>query len=280
MKNSKAILMFGVSLLAGIAAAGLATRWISRQTTASTTPVVVAARDIDLGTPLSRDMLKLVEWPNSSELGDAVADPARLDGRVLNANVRRGEPIVETRLAPVGAKGGLSAVIADGNRAITVKVNEVVGVAGFALPGNYVDILVNIHDDHDKALSKIVLEKILVLAVAQEAARDETKPKVVDAVTLQVTPEQAEKVDLARSVGSLSLVLRNQTDGDSTATMGARKEDLLKLAVTEAPAKPIAAATPRPVVRPAPVVAAPVPAPAPREKVEIIKGVQRSDVDF
>jgi pilus assembly protein CpaB len=277
MKNTRTILMFGVSLLAGIAAAVLAMRWMSHETTAATTPVVVAARDIDLGTPLARDMLKLVNWPTSSELGDSVSDPARLDGRVVNANVRRGEPIVETRLAPVGAKGGLSAVIADGNRAITVKVNEVIGVAGFALPGNFVDILVNTHDDHDRPLSKIVLERILVLAVAQEAARDETKPKVVDAVTLQVTPEQAEKVDLARSVGNLSLVLRSQTDGDSTVTAGARKEDLLKLAASE-PAAKVVAAAPRAAVRPVPAAA--LPTPAPRERVEIIKGVQRSDVDL
>jgi len=277
MKNTRAVVMFGVSLIAGAAAAWIANQWISSRTTATVTPVVVAARDIDLGTPLSRDMLKVVDWPSASALGDAVADPAKLESRVLNVNVRRGEPIVEARLAPVGAKGGLSAVIAGGNRAITVKVNEVVGVAGFALPGNYVDILVNTRDDKDKALSKIVLEKILVLAVAQEAARDETKPKVVEAVTLQVTPEQAEKLDLARSIGNLSLVLRNQTDGDSTATTGARKEDLLRLAVVEDPLKRAMSALARsgtPPTRPAPAPA------VPKEKVEIIKGVQRSDVDF
>jgi pilus assembly protein CpaB len=280
MKNAKAILMFGVSLLAGAAAAGLAIRWVSNQTTAVTTPVVVAARDIDLGTPLSADMLKTVEWPKASALSDSIGDSVRLDGRVLNGNVRRGEPIVEARLAPVGAKGGLSAVIAEGNRAITVKVNEVIGVAGFALPGNYVDILVNTHDDRDRPLSKIVLERILVLAVAQEAARDETKPKVVDAVTLQVTPEQAEKIDLARSVGSLSLVLRNQTDGGPTVTAGARKEDLLKIATVEPLVKQVpAVASKAKLAPPAPVLPVPAPMP-PKDKVEIIKGVQRSDVDL
>jgi pilus assembly protein CpaB len=277
MKNTRAIVMFGVSLIAGVGAAIVATQWISHKATVATTPVVVAARDVNLGTPLTRDMLKVVEWPNSSELADAYSDPARLESRVPNVDIRRGEPIIEGRLAPVGAKGGLSAVIPDGNRAITVKVNEVVGVAGFALPGNYVDILVNAHDDRDKPLSKIVLERILVLAVAQEVGRDETKPKVVDAVTLQVTPEQAEKLDLARSIGTLSLVLRNQTDGDSTITGGARKEDLLKLAVIEEAPRPAPPAAPRPVVQRAPIIAAP---PVSKEKVEIIKGVQRSDVDL
>ena len=110
-----------------------------------------------------------------------------------------------------------SAIIGPGMRAISVRVNEVVGVAGFALPGSYVDVMVHTKVDDpargkDGEIPKIVLEHILVLAVAQEAGRDDTKPKVVSAVTLEVTPEQAEQLDLARSVGNLSLVLRNQLD--------------------------------------------------------------------
>jgi pilus assembly protein CpaB len=147
--------------------------------------------------------------------------------------VLRGEPILESKLAPLGATGGLSAVIAKGNRAMTVRVNDVVGVAGFALPGNYVDIVVNTEDESvkadnvNKSISKIVLEHMLVLAVAQEQGRDDTKPKVVNAVTLEVTPEQAEKLDLARSVGSLSLVLRNQIDTSLVVTNGSTKKNLL-----------------------------------------------------
>lgn len=135
-----------------------------------------------------------------------------LDSRVVKVNVVRGEPLMEAKLAPEGSAGGLSGVIAEGKRAITVRVNDVIGVAGFALPGNKVDILVNAKDEHTKPISKIVLEQILVLAVAQNLGRDETKAKLVDAVTLEVSPEQAEKLDLARSIGSLSLVLRNQVD--------------------------------------------------------------------
>ena len=110
-------------------------------------------------------------------------------------------------------------------------MNEVVGVAGFALPGTFVDIMVNTQEegakrDSDHSVSKIVLERILVLAVAQEADRDDTKPKVVNAVTLEVTPEQAEMLDLARSVGTLSLVLRNQGDPDAASTAGATKAKL------------------------------------------------------
>jgi pilus assembly protein CpaB len=124
-------------------------------------------------------------------------------------------------------------VVPPGKRAMTVRVNDVVGVAGFALPGTTVDVLVNTqHEggrrgDVDRAVSKIVLERILVLAVAQEADRDTSRPKVVSAVTLEVTPDQAEKLDLARSVGTLSLVLRNPADPQDAATVGATKAALL-----------------------------------------------------
>ena len=133
----------------------------------------------------------------------------------MRTSLARGEPVIESKLAPVGTKGGLSAVIADGSRAITVRVNDVVGVAGFALPGNYVDVIVNTQEQQGKtdgqSISKIVLEHILVLAVAQQVSRDDTAPKVVNAVTLEVTPDQAERLDLARSVGTLSLVLRKRS---------------------------------------------------------------------
>ena len=119
-------------------------------------------------------------------------------------------------------------------------------------------------------ISKIVLERILVLAVAQEANRDETKPKVVNAVTLEVTPEQAERLDLARSVGNLSLVLRNQIDSDPSATAGITKAMLLRTAAAEKPA-PAKAEAPRR------VVARPRPAAAPRSDcVEVIRGVAKS----
>ncbi len=162
-----------------------------------------------------------------------------------------------------------------------------VGVAGFALPGNFVDILVNTqgeqernsNDGKDPSISKIVLERILVLAIAQEAHRDDTKPKVVNAVTLELSPEQTETLDLARSVGTLSLVLRNQVDPDSAPTEGATKTSLLGLAkAAPAPAAPAAKAvvkaTPRAAVRRAPSQ------PQLAERVEVIKGLDRTTQQF
>jgi len=135
----------------------------------------------------------------------------------------------------------------------------VIGVAGFALPGNYVDILVNLQapsrdfGQADNSISKIVLERILVLAVAQDSVVDDTKARVVNAVTLELAPEQVEKLDLARSIGSLSLVLRNQVDPQPANTEGATRESVLGLP----PAKPVAAApAPAPAAAPAPVAQA------------------------
>jgi pilus assembly protein CpaB len=204
-----------------------AANWSSGARSSSTAKVVVAAKDIPLGTPLTAPFLKVVEWPQANVLPGSFQDVTALEGRVVKTTLVQGEPIIEPKLAPRGASGGLAASIAEGRRAITVKVNEVVGVAGFALPGNFVDVLVNMKEGQEKPVSKIVLEHILVLAIAQEATRDDTKPKVVNAVTLEVTPQQAERLDLARSVGNLSLVLRNQTDSQAAPTAGARPGELL-----------------------------------------------------
>lgn len=245
MKNPRALVMVIISIIIGLGAVVLASRWVNKQATVQSSKVVVAAADVDLGTPLSPQMLKIADWPSGSVPVGAFTDIKALDTRVLKTSVSRGEPVLESKLAPLGATGGLSAVIKEGNRAMTVRVNDVVGVAGFALPGNYVDIVVNTVDETAKAadgnnsISKIVLEHILVLAVAQEQNRDETKPKVVNAVTLEVTPDQAEKLDLARSVGSLSLVLRNQIDASIAATGGSTKKDLLN-GTTQPAAAPVA----------------------------------------
>jgi pilus assembly protein CpaB len=239
MNNSRAIFMLLLATAAGLAAVVFGSRWMISQSSASTAKVVVATADISLGQRITPDVLKVVDWPTTSVPPGAFNDVQKLDGRVLKESTLHGEPVLESKLSPVGTVGGLSAVINEGKRAITVRVNDVIGVAGFALPGNYVDIIVNTEKDpgmatsaqRDQHISKIVLEKILVLAIAQEVARDETKPKVVDAVTLEVTPDQAEKIDLARSIGTLSLVLRNQVDPQAATTAGATRSTLLDVAV-------------------------------------------------
>jgi pilus assembly protein CpaB len=294
VKNTRAIIMIFVAVLLGVAAVILASQWIAKQTATNSASVVVARVDIDPGTKLAPEMLKVVAWPGGNVPAGAVAEPKMLSDRVLKLGVQRDEPILESKLAPVGTKGGLSAVVAPGMRAITVHVNEIIGVAGFTLPGNYVDIMVNTTDDtgahkptHNQVISKIVLQHILVLAVAQEATRDETKPKVVNAVTLEVTPEQAEKLDLARSVGSLSLVLRNQVDSEPSEVAAIDKRELLygdnELLAKPAPVKrePVRRRAIRHHPAPSKAKSEPAPAPeAPKDCVEVVRGMTRYNECF
>jgi pilus assembly protein CpaB len=274
--------MLGISVLIAAVAVYFASRWLAQQGDIATAKVVVAKSEIAPGTPITPEVVSVADWPRTSVPKGAFDNAAKLKDRVSSTSVSTGEPILETKLAPVGSKGGLSAVITPGKRALTVKVNEIVGVAGFALPGNYVDIMVNTQDERGNPISKIVLEKILVLAVAQEAERDPTKPKVVSAVTLELSPEDSERLDLARSIGSLSLVLRNQLDSNDLASAGARRGDVLSLREAPAPAPAAGAQNgtqPKVVVKR--VYVRPKPAPAPEvEKIEVIKGLTRTEVQF
>lgn len=291
MKNIRAIVILAVAVAAGFVAMMMANSWLAdRAKEVASVKVVVAAKDIELGTELTPQVLETVDWPQQSvppgafsNVQSLLGNPGQTAPRVIRIGVQKGEPVLESKLAPVGAKAGLAAIVADGKRAMTVSVNEIVGVAGFALPGNYVDILLNTTEDdrgaaaNEKRVSRTVLERVLVLAVAQTAKRDETTPRVVSAVTLEVTPQEAEKIDLARSVGSLTLVLRNQVDVKPVETDGVHKSALFSGAATELKAQMKVAD-----------VAAPPPAPKPRAakaakssvggQVEVIRGVSRSTV--
>jgi pilus assembly protein CpaB len=286
MKNARAIGVLAVSVILGLVATAMAVSWVSQKGSVSANKIVVAAADIELGSRIAPPMLAMVDWPSGSVPQGAFKDIKELQDRVARTSIQRGEAILGAKLAPEGTKGGLSAVITDGKRAMTVRVNDVVGVAGFALPGNYVDVMVNTHRDKDGAkaneenqqISKTVLEHVLVLAVAQEAGRDDTKPKVVSAVTLELSPGDAEKLDLARNIGSLSLVLRNQVDKQPVATAGFTKKQLFgdaePLFVKVADSRPTTAKT----VQRVKVAqrAAPVPAASPANCVEVIHNNTRT----
>ena len=296
MKNTRTFIVLAVAILSGLMAVILASRWLNHQSTSGITRIAVATTEISLGQRLTPELVRLVDWPRDSLPPGSHADIGKLEGRVLKTALQRGEPVLDAKLAPIGTQGGLSAVIAEGKRAITVRVNDVIGVAGFALPGNYVDIIVNTQREgdrtnRDQSISKTVLEKILVLAVAQEVGRDETKPRVVNAVTLEVSPGEAEKIDLARSVGSLSLVLRNQVDPGAIRTAGATKADLLALqASVAAPPAAEKQSTPKhsasvqrrvaaPSVTPAPIAATPTVVPPSLKSAEcigVINGLRSS----
>jgi pilus assembly protein CpaB len=239
----------------------------------------------------------VVQFPKESTPDGAFDTPEKLAGRVAVVNIAAKEPITESRLAPEGTAAGLSAVIPEGYRAMTVKVDDAAGISGFITPGTLVDVVVVI-DPREGAgnqdpVSKIVLQNIKVLANGQniDKPKDEREAQSVKAVTLQVTPEQAEKLALASSEGRLQLVMRNQIDQGDEQTPGVNKRSLLTgEAATQAP-EPGSLKSEQPkqetkaVRRSAPVAkpaaAAPAaPQPTPRASVEMIEGAKKRSVDF
>ncbi len=280
--NKRPVLMMAVAAAVALVSVSVAAVWLQKKDENSTIKVVVATRDLQIGTRLQPSMLETVSWPVSAPIKSPLNSTDKAYDRVINMPVLKGEPILETKLAALGQQGGLSSVLKDGKRAVTVKVNEIVGVAGFALPGNFVDVMANIPDKDNNPVSKIVLERIQVLAVAQDVASTENKPRVVSAVTLEVTPQEAEIIDLARSVGALSLVLRSQVDAASVETIGSRKADLLERtgqlgkqaadAISRAGKnEPVQTVAARQVKR-----ANPVTPPKVTEKLEVIRGMSKS----
>lgn len=196
--------------------------------TTTETSLVVATSVINPGQAIESTQLKLLPWPKSNVPEQSFTKASLVIGRIAKQTIYSGELLLEPKLAAVDAKGGLASTIETGKRAISVRVNDVVGVAGFALPGSYVDVLVSAKDAANVPFSTTVLTRVKVLAVAQETQSDQMKPKVVNAVTLELTPIEAEKLDLARSIGALSLVLRSENDVADVDSAGTRLDDILR----------------------------------------------------
>lgn len=218
--------LVALALLLGALAAFVAAKWLGGG--GEGPHVVMAAQAIAPGHVIADVDVKLVPWPTTDIPAGSAIDKNQVVGRVARQAIYPGEAILETDLAPVGARGGLEAAIEPGKRAITVRVNDVIAVAGFAHPGSYVDVLVSAKDQKGEQFSMIVLNRVKILAIAQETQSDPSQPKVVNAVTLELTPEEAESLDLARNVGSLTLVLRNETDRNQTSSDGVQMNELLQ----------------------------------------------------
>ena len=187
--------------------------------------VILAARNLDSGTLIKDPDLKTGSWTGALPAG-ALAKKEDIVGRGVLAAIVEGEPIQETRLAPRGAGAGLAAMIPAGMRAVAIRVNEVVGVGGFVVPGMRVDILISGTPPNGEGrlgnLTKTMLQNIEVLSAGQDTRRDaEGKPILVPVVNLLVTPEQAEKLSLAASQTTIQLVLRNPLDTKVADTPGA-----------------------------------------------------------
>ncbi len=186
-------------------------------------PIAVAAVDLQWGTQLKPEMIKTAPFLKESLPVGYFTRTADLNNRVVIAPIKKGEPVVEHRLAPNSIKtGGVSAVLESGKRAVAVKGDKVMGISGFVNPGNRVDVLVTLKDPKTKLdKTKVVLENIPVLATGTQIQKNEKgEPAPVDVYTLEVTLEDAEKLSLAASEGKLQFALRNITDAEPVLTKG------------------------------------------------------------
>ncbi len=219
--------------------------------------VIVAAVDLPIGTPLSEDDLEILIWPVDALPAGTAMDKEALIGRPLIYPVFKGEPILTAKLALEGSGAGLAAVIEEGMRAVSIRVDEVVAVAGFVVAGTHVDIMLTGNPGPgEEPLTQTILEDVLVLAAGQSIQPDaEGKPQTVNVVTFLCTPDDAAKVVLAASEGRIQLVLRNsveqedQVAGNELPKIGRRE---LFGSAAPAPRRVAAAPAPAPIAPPAP----------------------------
>jgi pilus assembly protein CpaB len=237
--------------------------------------VVVATKPLAMGTRLNAGDLKVVAWPSSSPVANSHADTTdttKVVNRGLIASVLENEPITESKMAPLEAGAGLSPSIPPGMRAMSVKVDEVVGVAGFVVPGTKVDVLVTLRRGQDDSMTRTVVSNLQVLTAGTRYDQDKLKdgePIPSTVVTLMVSPTDAEKITLAQSEGKIMLALRNPLDTEQTDTPGVRSAGLLGQA---APPPVVRKITAKPVV-----VAPPVAPSSTFYTVEAIRAAKRTE---
>lgn len=245
-----------------------------------TIDTLVAARPIAAGTMLTRDHVKVVQWPAGARLEGSLGDPRTVVDRGAIVSIAANEPVTEAKLAAIGAGAGLPPTIPPGMRAMSVRVNEVVGVAGFVVPGTRVDVLVTFESrgQASDSVARVVVSNVQVLTAGtrfdQEKARQDNRPIPTSVVTLLVTPEDAQRVALAAAEGRLMLTLRNPLDNAPTESAGIRAGGLMG----QPPPPPVEAPRPRPrtaLVAAAPVLPPPPPPPTPYT-VEAIRGAKRT----
>ncbi len=301
MRNKRLIIASAAAVLCGLLGVMLITRYLSsvQAHTKDLGNVVVAKIEIPLGEKITAEQLTLMPIPNGSAPEGAFRQLDQVVGRVAIVPLGVRETITSMKLAPEGTGGGLPAVIPEGYRAMTVKVDDVVGVSGFIMPGSFVDVVAIVvppaaqNGDRRDPISKIVLQNIKVLASGAkiDSPENQREPSSVKAVTLQVTPEQAEKLVLAANEGKLQLVMRNYSDQNDTKTTGADKTTLLG-GDSYVPQPPAPSAqeqvktAPRrstPVKQPTvakPSSEEPVAKPVSRKSIELIEGAKRREVEI
>jgi pilus assembly protein CpaB len=216
----------------------------------ATQDVIVATKDIPPGTAIEKDMVKLAPWPKTSLPLGTFTTPEQVVGKVNKVKAVANEPILQSKLAGEGA--GLTVLLTPGSRAMAVKVDEIIGVSGFIAPNDHVDVIATLvppgKSDGDEKFSKIVLQNKRVLSVAQSVEQKEGKAQVARSITLEVSPEESEKLSLAQLQGELILALRAVGDDNTIQTRGSTKRDLLTIAAVPVKSNGSKMAAPAPVV--------------------------------
>lgn len=283
MKQQRTLIVLAVAVVAaGVAAYGVylaIQRMPVREVEVASVPVVVAAKPTPVGARLTPDDLRVVAWPARNPVPGAFADPKQLVDRGVIATLAENEPVTTSKVAGPEAGAGLPPVIPEGMRAISIRVNEIVGVAGFVVPGTRVDVLLSVDnpgDAHGKEpMARTVVSNVLVLTAGtrydRKANNDEPQP--VSVVTLAVLPEDGERIALASTQGQLALALRNPADADATKTTGMKLSMLMRgpggQPVIEQREHRAVAVRPRIPVGPPP--------PPPVYRVEAIKAAKRTE---
>lgn len=259
-----------LAVVVGLVAVFLIHRYITTTTQVvqvAKDPVVVAEVDIAPGTALEPRLLRVDQWPKNIIPPRTVRSPQEVQGRVVQTFIAKGEPILTTKLAPEGTAAGLGGLLAPDKLAVTIKTDEVTGVAGFINPGDRVDVLVELPapEGQGEHISKIILQNIKVLSKGQifDPSAPKDKPQVVNTVTLEVTPEQAEALNLATFQGKIRLALRNQLNQAQFMTRGVVTSQLVSRPALATPPATVQQTAPPERQAPAAV------------SIEVIKGMKR-----
>jgi pilus assembly protein CpaB len=235
-RRTRPFLLLILALISGGVAAAVALRYIQQQSTPlmakepAKAQVVVAARTLPLGALVGERDVKTLEWTGGAVPAGFLSNPAEVVGRGLLVPIQENEPILVSKLAAQGAGGGLPVIIDEGMRAITIAVDQVVGVAGFVLPSTRVDVLLTLQSNENlkEPATKVLMQNVRTLAAGQSIQQDkEGKPQQVAVVTFLVSPEQAETLALASQQGRIQLTLRNMLDTSQVATNGTRMSALM-----------------------------------------------------
>jgi len=288
--RARALFMLGLAILFGVVSIVLVRQWMASQVPATPAPtvaeqtktVVVAQVALKFGDRLTNANLREAQWPTAIVPAGAFEHIADLtaagENRVVLYPIDAGEPVLGTKVTGQGGRASLSTVIDKNMRAYTISVNEVSGTAGFVLPNDRVDILLTRHPEGSQdPITDVLLQNVRVLAIDQLSNEKNDKPIVGRAVTILVTQEQAQKLTLAVTVGSLTLVLRNESDAVATNARTISVKDL-RMGEANNPAPPVAAPAAAPA--PTPVVErTPAPKVDPLARIEVFRGVQSSVVE-